>query len=128
MCHSVFGSPASLASHLNHPQQSCSLVGANDIPYPTPPGFYACTEEDVTGHYHEKSGYIYGQGETILDKFRVDEHERHWEHIMHYPFTDEGEWELAKFLAHHLNQAAINEFLKLKWVRVMIIELKINIC
>ncbi|KAG2087600.1 uncharacterized protein F5147DRAFT_781249 [Suillus discolor] len=34
---------------------------------------------------------------------------------MYYPFHDEGEWEMAKFLVENLTQAQIDKFLKLKW-------------
>ncbi|KAF9219017.1 hypothetical protein BS17DRAFT_804598 [Gyrodon lividus] len=34
---------------------------------------------------------------------------------MYYPFQDDGEWDLGKFLAKHLTLSAINEFLQLKW-------------
>ncbi|KIJ18778.1 hypothetical protein PAXINDRAFT_38007, partial [Paxillus involutus ATCC 200175] len=68
-------------------------------------------------NYHPTSGYIYGKGETLLDKMQADIHERRREHVVHYPFADEGEWELGKFLLQHLPQAAIKDFLKLKWTR-----------
>ena len=65
------------------------------------------------------SGYIYGRGKTILDKMRMDEHERRREHTMYNPFEDEAEWDLAKFLVRHLNQSKINDFLRLKWVSLV---------
>ncbi|KAF8432114.1 hypothetical protein L210DRAFT_3650606 [Boletus edulis BED1] len=34
---------------------------------------------------------------------------------MFYPFQDEGEWELAKFLALNLKKSQVSQFLKLKW-------------
>ncbi|KAG1759043.1 hypothetical protein EDD22DRAFT_981216 [Suillus occidentalis] len=33
----------------------------------------------------------------------------------HYPFQDEGEWELGKFLVENLTQTQMIKFLKLKW-------------
>ncbi|KAG1900153.1 uncharacterized protein F5891DRAFT_1128621 [Suillus fuscotomentosus] len=33
----------------------------------------------------------------------------------YYPFHDEGEWELARFLVENLTQTQIDKFLKLKW-------------
>lgn len=37
----------------------------------------------------------------------------------HTPFRDEDEWDLAKWLVHRTNQTGIEEFLKLKMVRVL---------
>jgi hypothetical protein len=34
----------------------------------------------------------------------------------HYPFRDEGEWELGKFMVENLTQTQMIKFLKLKWV------------
>ncbi|KAG2039809.1 hypothetical protein BDR03DRAFT_859504, partial [Suillus americanus] len=34
----------------------------------------------------------------------------------YYPFPDEGEWELGRFLAENLTQTQITKFLKLRWV------------
>ncbi|KAI6106049.1 hypothetical protein EDD16DRAFT_1746620 [Pisolithus croceorrhizus] len=50
-----------------------------------------------------------------MDKLRKDEYKDHHMHVPHYPFQDEGEWELAKFLTTHLTQTEITHFLKLKW-------------
>ena len=121
-CGTTFRSPASLATHLNDPSRlsQCSLTGSNNIPIPIPPAFYARHGEEVTGCYYESSGYIYGRGQTLLEKLKADEHERRREHVMHYPFADEGKWELGKFLTRHLNKSAIDEFLKLKWVRAVV--------
>jgi hypothetical protein len=52
-----------------------------------------------------------------MDKLQKDQYEEHRRYVPQYPFQDEGEWELAKFLSTHLTQTAINQFLKLKWVR-----------
>lgn len=51
-----------------------------------------------------------------MDKMRKDAYEDHRAQVPFYPFRDEGEWELAKFLSAHLNQSEINQFLKSKWV------------
>lgn len=117
-CGVTFRSPAALAGHLNDSQNLCSFDTTN-IRYPVPPALYSRPGEEVTGCYHPTSGYIYGKGDTLLEALRADEHERRREHVVHYPFADEGEWELAKFLARHLTQTAINEFLHLKWVRII---------
>jgi hypothetical protein len=112
-CQSPFPSPGALSGHVNDVGGSCNL---SKIPYPVPPSFYQRPGEDIRGNYHPTSGYIYGKGDTLLDKMQADIHERRREHVVHYPFADEGEWELGKFLLQHLPQAAIKDFLKLKWV------------
>lgn len=119
-CDVTFRSPAALASHLNDSQNQCSFDTSN-IRSPVPPAFYSHPREEVTGRYHPTSGYIYGKGDTLLETLRADEHERRREHAMYYPFADEGEWELAKFLAGHLTQTAINKFLHLKWVHIFLL-------
>lgn len=81
-----------------------------------PPAFSRRPGESVTGQYHPTSGYLFGRGETLLDKLRKDPYEGHRKLVPYYPFQDEGEWELAKFLSTHLTQAEMNEFLRLKWV------------
>lgn len=35
---------------------------------------------------------------------------------MYYPFADEGEWSLAKFLVLNMNKTQVSEYLKLPWV------------
>ncbi|KAF8545944.1 hypothetical protein OG21DRAFT_1528148, partial [Imleria badia] len=114
-CGATFHSPALLASHLNDSHNPCSL-DASQIPYPVPPAFHSCPGEEATSHYHPTSGYIYGKGDILLDMLRANEYERRQEHVMFYPFTDEDKWGLAKFLARHLTQTAINKFLHLKWI------------
>ncbi|KIK77380.1 hypothetical protein PAXRUDRAFT_167045, partial [Paxillus rubicundulus Ve08.2h10] len=48
---------------------------------------------------------------------KTNQHKRHQEHVVYYPFADEGEWDLGKFLTKNLTQTAINEFLRLKWFK-----------
>ena len=95
---------------------TCTLLSMDRIPTSVPPAFFQRPGETLTGQYHPKSSYIFGEAETLLDKLRNDEYEDHRTHNPHYPFQDEGEWELAKFLATCLTQAEITQFLKLKWV------------
>ena len=106
-----------LVSHLNTGQCDSGLPDSGDILYPIPPAFYKRPGEDVQGRYHQSSGHIYGKGATLLDKLKSDPHKKRREHVVSYPFADEEEWELGKFLATNLTQMKINEFLKLKWVR-----------
>ncbi|KAN0096969.1 hypothetical protein V8E55_001415 [Tylopilus felleus] len=100
-CQNTFPSPGVLSGHINDTGGSCYL---SNIPYP-----------DIRGHYHPTSAYVYGKGKTLLDKMQANIHERRREHVVYYPFADEGEWELSKFLLQHLPQTAIKDFLKLKW-------------
>ncbi|KAG1887539.1 uncharacterized protein F5891DRAFT_1132109 [Suillus fuscotomentosus] len=54
----------------------------------------------------------------MLDKLEDDQyaHRQKINHYHYYPFHDEGEWELGKFLVENLTQTQITKFLKLKWV------------
>jgi hypothetical protein len=61
-------------------------------------------------------GYVFGIGKNPFDKLQDDPYEYRRKINAYYPFHDEGEWELAKFLVENLTQAQIDKFLKLKWV------------
>jgi hypothetical protein len=52
----------------------------------------------------------------MLDKLEDDEHAYRRKVNPYYPFPDEGEWQLGKFLVENLTQTQIDKFLKLKWV------------
>ncbi|KIJ06771.1 hypothetical protein PAXINDRAFT_91492 [Paxillus involutus ATCC 200175] len=92
-------------------------MDSDSVPFPVPPALYRRHNDPIiSGQYHPSSGFIYGRGETLLDKLKADENERRRKHAMYYPFRDDGEWDLGKFLAKHLTLSAINEFLQLKWV------------
>ena len=119
-CSVTFHSPALLAGHLNDSQNLCSF-DMSKIKCLVPPALYSHSREEVNGRYHFTLGYIYGKGNMLLETLRVNEHERHWEDVIHYPFADEGERKHAKFLIRHLTQTAINEFLHLKWVYIQVI-------
>jgi len=113
-CHSLFPSPDVLVHHLNTGGTSCISILEDSFEIPTPPAFICGTgETNIAGQYHEHSEYIYGKGETLLDHLKMHEHERCQEHQMYYPFPNEGEWELAKFLVLNLTKAQISQFLKL---------------
>jgi hypothetical protein len=73
-----------------------------------PPAFIRRLEENVTGQYHSKSGTIFGKGEMLLDRLQKDPYKDRRKHAPYYPFTDEGEWELAKSLSTNLTQTQIN--------------------
>ena len=66
--------------------------------------------------YGQPTEDLFGKDETLLDHLKDHEHERCCEHLIYYPFADEGEWELAKFLALNLNKTQVSQFLKLWWV------------
>lgn len=40
-------------------------------------------------------------------------------HTPFYPFQDQAEFELGKFLCERLTQSDIDRFLKLEWVRLV---------
>ncbi|KAI5986988.1 hypothetical protein F5J12DRAFT_697543, partial [Pisolithus orientalis] len=57
--------------------------------------------------YYPTSGYIYNRGDTFLDQMKASKHERQHQDQLYYPFVDEGEWELAKFLVLNFTQSQI---------------------
>ncbi|KAG1749592.1 hypothetical protein EDD22DRAFT_981821 [Suillus occidentalis] len=76
---------------------------------------YVCDQTPATGICHPNAGYIFGTGRNMLDRLEDDEYS-YWRKInRHYPFQDEGEWELGKFLVENLTQTQMIKFLKLKW-------------
>ncbi|KIK74306.1 hypothetical protein PAXRUDRAFT_176129, partial [Paxillus rubicundulus Ve08.2h10] len=86
ICHTHFPSPATLVGHLNSGQGNCTLsnVDSDLVPFPLLPGLYWHHDDPIiSGLYHASSGFIYGRGETLLDKLKVDKNERHWEHAMY---------------------------------------------
>jgi len=116
-CSLQFSSPDALTHHFNTDGVQCISTLEDNVQIPTPPAFRrGAGETNVTGQYHKDSGYVYGKGNTLLDRLKAHEYERCREHQVYYPFADEGEWELAKFLALNLNKTQISQFLKLRWV------------
>ncbi|KAG1885398.1 hypothetical protein F4604DRAFT_1918092 [Suillus subluteus] len=51
----------------------------------------------------------------MLDRLEDDEYAYRRKINRYYPFHDEGEWELGKFLVENLTQMQITKFLKLRW-------------
>ncbi|KAG2132209.1 hypothetical protein BD769DRAFT_1666227 [Suillus cothurnatus] len=92
--------------HEEHPRQ-----------FPVPPGLRSSqsSTSSTTGYCHPQSGYVFGIGKNLFDKLQDDPYEYRRKINAYYPFHDEGEWELAKFLVENLTQAQIDKFLKLKW-------------
>ncbi|KAG2098962.1 uncharacterized protein F5147DRAFT_747315 [Suillus discolor] len=69
----------------------------------------------ATGYHHPRSGYVFGVGKNLFDRLQEDQYDYRRKINMYYPFHDEGEWELARFLVENLTQTQIDKFLKLKW-------------
>jgi hypothetical protein len=70
----------------------------------------------TTGFCHPQSGYVYGVGKNLFDKLQDDQYDYRRKINTYYPFQDEGEWELGRFLVESLTQTQIDRFLRLKWV------------
>ncbi|KAG1830962.1 hypothetical protein DFJ58DRAFT_719600 [Suillus subalutaceus] len=73
------------------------------------------SRSSTTGHYHPQSGYIFGVGKNLFDRLQEDPYDYWRKSNTYYPFHDEGEWELGRFLVENLTQTQIDKFLKLKW-------------
>lgn len=68
---------------------------------------------------HPTAAHIYGHCKNTLEAMDADQYAHRRVHNAFYPFKDEPEWELARFLCQSsLKQGEINEFLKLPWVRL----------
>ncbi|KAG1800667.1 hypothetical protein EV424DRAFT_1352065 [Suillus variegatus] len=87
---------------------------------PVPPAFLQSTKEagkdDILGCYHPSSGYIFGKAPNILEAMESDQFAYRRCHTPFYPFQDQAEFELGKFLCERLTQSDIDRFLKLEWV------------
>lgn len=64
----------------------------------------------------------------MLDRLDEDEYADRRKENPYYPFEDEGEWDLGRFLVENLNQTQINKFLKLKWVSANLSERLYGFC
>ncbi|KAI6114186.1 hypothetical protein F5141DRAFT_1187807 [Pisolithus sp. B1] len=85
---------------------NCNRQGSLQIP---------SGSEKRESQYHPKSGYIYDMGQ--LNTLEHIPNEKN----PYFPFSSQDEWELGKFLYHNLTQGQINDFLKLQWVRNVIV-------
>ncbi|KAG1891770.1 uncharacterized protein F5891DRAFT_1197466 [Suillus fuscotomentosus] len=101
-----------LISHFNSPS-TCWPFDARPQTLPVPSVFNGWIP--VTGTCYPQSGYVYGVGKNMLDKLEDDQYAYRRKINPYYPFHDEGEWELGKFLVENLTQTQITKFLKLRW-------------
>ena len=111
-CRKEYPSIEAVIQHLNS-QPSCWPAKT-----PSTQGFTVPPGQTSTRQYHPNYGHIYGIGKNMLDQLDEDEYAGPRKENPYYPFEDEGEWDLGRFLVENLNQTQINKFLKLKWVSV----------
>ncbi|KAG1845377.1 hypothetical protein C8R48DRAFT_617186 [Suillus tomentosus] len=92
-----------------------------DCRIPVPPAFLRSTSETgkdhILGQYHPSSGYIFGKAPNILEAMESDQFAYRRHNTPFYPFQDQAEFELGKFLCERFMQSDIDRFLKLEWVR-----------
>lgn len=120
-CQGDFPTIELITAHLNSPS-TCWPSDARPQELPLPPAFRQGNHPTgyipATGHCHPHSGYIFGNGKNMLDKLEDDEYAYRRKENTYYPFHDEAEWQLGKFLVENLTQTQIAKFLKLTWVTV----------
>ncbi|KAG1895780.1 uncharacterized protein F5891DRAFT_1130491 [Suillus fuscotomentosus] len=109
-----FPSIESLIMHLNS-QSTCWPPEAQPQELPVPPVFHQSPVSSTTGACHQDSRYVFGIGKNMLDRLEDNTYAYRRKINHYYPFHDEGEWELGKFLVENLTQTQITKFLKLKW-------------
>ncbi|KAG1795563.1 uncharacterized protein BJ212DRAFT_1450746 [Suillus subaureus] len=115
-CSGEFPSIETVVLHLNS-QSTCWPHKAHLQQLPVPPalrGSHSLTS-DATGHCHPHSEYVFGVSKNLFDRLQEDQYNYWRETNAYYPFYNEGEWDLARFLVENLNQTQIDKFLKLKW-------------
>ncbi|KAG1882772.1 hypothetical protein F4604DRAFT_1577157 [Suillus subluteus] len=92
-----------------------------DCCIPVPPAFLPSTSEvgkdHIFGWHHPSSGYIFGKVPNVLEAMENDQFAYQQHHTPFYPFQDQAEFELGKFLCECFTQSDIDRFLKLEWVR-----------
>ncbi|KAG1805606.1 hypothetical protein EV424DRAFT_1330170, partial [Suillus variegatus] len=115
-CNEEFLSIEAVILHLNS-QSTCWPHESRPQQFPIPPGLRGShsSASSTTGSYHPRSGYVFGVGNNLFDRLQEDQYEYRRKINTYYPFHDEGEWELARFLVENLTQTQIDKFLKLKW-------------
>ncbi|KAG1905852.1 uncharacterized protein F5891DRAFT_975993 [Suillus fuscotomentosus] len=103
-CNEEFLSIEAVILHLDS-QSTCWPHESCPQQFPISPGLQGSrsSASSTTGSYHPQSG------------LQEDQYEYRRKINTYYPFHDEGEWELARFLVENLTQTQIDKFLKLKW-------------
>ncbi|KAG1751909.1 hypothetical protein EDD22DRAFT_981686 [Suillus occidentalis] len=111
-----FPSTESLILHLNS-EPTCWPHEARPQELPVPPAFRQCGSDQIPATHgcHPKAGFIFGVGRNMFDRLEDDRYAYRRKINNHYPFRDEGEWELGKFMVENLTQTQMIKFLKLKW-------------
>ncbi|KAG2039844.1 hypothetical protein BDR03DRAFT_831119, partial [Suillus americanus] len=119
-CNAEFPSIEAVILHLNS-QSTCWPHESRPQQFPIPPGLQGShsSTSSTTGHYHPQAGYVFGVGKNLFDRLQEDEYDYRRKINTYYPFHDEGEWELGRFLVENLTQTQIDKFLKLKWPHVV---------
>ena len=125
-CYAGFPSEKAFFYHIDANSTGCitnlerlaSQIPAATHEIPVSPAFLCGSQDtNVRGEYHPTSGFISRErGETLLNHLKAYKYERHRMNVPYYPFQDEGEWNLAKFLILNLTKSQTSQFLKLKWV------------
>lgn len=134
-CSQRFESPQDVVEHLNDIYSTCA-------PFPTLPQvgeasefdgyqqeYYAQPEAQEPSSvqtnplgrwakYHPKSGWLYGESDNTLQQLDQDQFAHRRIHNPYYPFADQDEWKLAKFINETMTLTQADQFLKLGWVRV----------
>ncbi|KAH7921465.1 hypothetical protein BV22DRAFT_1107182 [Leucogyrophana mollusca] len=120
ICHKDFASPEDVVEHLDGEQSPCanSFIAS---PLPIPPGLrrpqIGRGGLPTRGQYHPTSGYTFGKAKNVLQQLEDDKYNEYRKENTYWPFKDEAEWGLAKFLARALNDTEIDQFLKLDWFK-----------
>lgn len=68
--------------------------------------------------YHPSSGWLYGKAPNTLQEIDQYEFAHRRKYNPYYPFSDDAEWKLAKFINETMTLSQANQFLKLDWVSV----------
>lgn len=103
-----------LAPRLDHQEVSSSLC----LPSRTRPTSASTGAEAGPWHiqYHPKLGYIYGCTPNLFEKMKENEFEYQCLNNAYYPFQDQSEWELGRFICETMTGNDAERFLKLQWV------------
>ncbi|KAG1813400.1 hypothetical protein EV424DRAFT_1565654 [Suillus variegatus] len=117
-CQGDFPTIELITAHLNSPS-TCWPSDACPQELPLPPAFHQGNHPTgyipTTGRCHPHSGYIFGNSKNMLNKLEDDKYAYRRKENTYYPFHDEAEWQLGKFLVENLTQTQIAKFLKLTW-------------